>query len=284
MSAQPLPAHHAHLDDADVRAIVRLLGEVAGMHGSIQTKKRRVMEGLSELIRADMWACAIGTINNPQGAPTLLSFQYDHISVDERAAMTTYGQDAERPAPENVASAQLIAQAFHWTRRRDQLVSDAEWYGDPVNLQRHREMGYEDFLYSSYPLSEPGTYSIFGFYRRFGRAGFTDRDCRLIHIVTAEVDWLHEEREPVRNAQQMGTLPPRLRTVFILMLDGWDRQAIARQMHLSPHTVSDYMKQIYHHFGVDGHVALLRRFMAGERTGYDDPLEDAGPDALAPDT
>ena len=268
-------ASNTQLSEADVRAVVRLLGEVAAMRGDIPAKKRRLMDGLNELVGADMWVCAVATINTAQRIPSVVSLQHEGLSPEQAAAMARYGQDLNQPPPENVLSARLVEQHFHWTRRRDQMISDEQWYGDTVNVQRHREMGYDDFLYSSYPLDEPGVYSIFGFYRHFGRAGFTDRDCRLVHIVTAEVDWLHYEHEPMQQESRVFRLSPRLRAVLVLLLDGWDRKSIARHMHLSPHTVGDYMKQLYQHFGVDGHVALLRRFMTGAHADGDTEDDDA---------
>ena len=254
----------AQLAESDVRAIVRLLGELAGGKGGRAARKRLLMARLSELVGADMWICGIGTINTPERRPVLLSVQYDHIAEDEAAAITRYGQDHDRPLPENQYCLPLIERGRHWTRRRDQIVGDDVWYGDPVNVARHREMGYDEFLYSVYPVTGEGAYSVLAFYRRFGRPRFTDRDVRLVHIVASEVDWLHREEEPARQEATVARLTPRERAVFTLLLDGWDRQSIARAFGLSSHTVRDYMKRIYRRFGVDGHVALLRRFMDGD--------------------
>ena len=258
------------LEEGDARAVIRLLGEVAMVEGNHATKRRALMEGLNDLIDADMWLICHGTIDNPQRWPMVFSVVHDGATDEEIAAMADYGQDLDHPLLEHERSRQLAETYFvergqQCTARRNQIITDEEWYDNPVEVQRHQRLGYDDFLMTGYPLDDRGLYSLLEFFRRHGRPKFTDRDCRLVHIVAAEIPWLHYEGAPVGPSNRARELTPRERAILALMLDGWDRKAMSRELGLSFHTVGDYMKRIYKRFNVDGQVALLHQFMAGER-------------------
>ena len=47
--------------------------------------------------------------------------------------------------------------------------------------------------------------------------------------------------------------------------EGLTDKQIAGRVHLSPHTVKDYMKAIYRHFGVSSQLELIHRFRFGDR-------------------
>ena len=50
-------------------------------------------------------------------------------------------------------------------------------------------------------------------------------------------------------------------------MGGDARKAVARKLGLSGHTVADYTKVLYRHFGVNTRADLLTKFMAGEAAG-----------------
>ncbi|MDA8377552.1 MAG: LuxR C-terminal-related transcriptional regulator [Planctomycetia bacterium] len=58
-------------------------------------------------------------------------------------------------------------------------------------------------------------------------------------------------------------LPPRLRRVLPLLLQGVDIKCIAEVLNLSPYTVQEYVQDIYRHFGVCKRAQLQSLLAAG---------------------
>jgi hypothetical protein len=49
-----------------------------------------------------------------------------------------------------------------------------------------------------------------------------------------------------------------------MLVDAHDKDKIAHLLHISPHTVKDYMKAIYKHFDVSSQLELIHRFRFGD--------------------
>ena len=61
-----------------------------------------------------------------------------------------------------------------------------------------------------------------------------------------------------RDAGPVDHLTPREREVALLVVDGHSDREIAQRLHLSHHTVSQYVKRIYRKLDVASRVALTR--------------------------
>jgi DNA-binding CsgD family transcriptional regulator/GAF domain-containing protein len=82
---------------------------------------------------------------------------------------------------------------------------------------------------------------------------------RLPRAASALVTVLELDREPAgRAAGALLPLTAREREVAVLVVDGHADREIAERLHLSRHTVSQYVKRIYRKLGVDSRVALTR--------------------------
>ena len=73
----------------------------------------------------------------------------------------------------------------------------------------------------------------------------------------------------VKKMHEKGQLSPRERVVLIMLVEAHDKDKIADLLHLSPHTVKDYMKTIYKHFSVSSQLELIHRFRFGDRGDED---------------
>jgi DNA-binding NarL/FixJ family response regulator len=67
-----------------------------------------------------------------------------------------------------------------------------------------------------------------------------------------------EREQPHLSPARLSTLTPREREVAGLVVDGLGDREIAERLHLSHHTVSQYVKRIYRKLAVDSRVALTR--------------------------
>ncbi len=259
----PESSSQSLIREADVRAIVRLLGKIAGSTEPIATRKRDLMNGLCELIDADLWTWLISSgARNPKG-PTPVSFTHNIVG-DRYANYLTAMLDPQNPPPYNEHAAREFMQGRPFTRRRVQWLTDREWYESAFMKNVGIPNGVDDFISSVFPLG-PDSFSGLGLARAAGKSPFSERDTRIVHIILSEIDWLHAAELPDEQVQQDAPkLTPRQRAVLLYLLEGKSRQEIAGDLGISAHTANDHVKAIYKCFDVNSHPELLRRFRNGD--------------------
>lgn len=255
------------LGEQDVRAIVRLLGDVAILNGDPTLKRRRLMEGLNHLVGADGWLWSMTCVDVEAKTPICVNLLHGGLSPEQIAGWVESSQEQVVPLPEHRPITELFIQGEHFTRTRDQVVPDEVWYNHPTVRAYRLNLGIDHFLYSIYPL-DASTVSAIGLYRHVGRASFTPVQRRLTHIVLSEVKWLHEAGLPQDEGRSVPQLSPRLRTVLVLMLEGHDRKRIASLLGISPYTAAEYMRAVYRHFKVSSQLELIRRFTIGDERDW----------------
>lgn len=260
----------SELSNQDVRAMVRLLSKVAILDGELAVKKRALMVGLAELTGADGWLWTVTRLDMVRDAPMSLGMMHGGLTDEQVAGWIEMSHDLTHPPPEHEPLARALARSGHrhFTRTRQQIVSDEDWYRHPVVRQYRLERGIDHFLYSIFPLETPGVFSGVGLYRKVGREEFSARQRRIAHVVLGEVEWLHYAELPVDRGDGVPALTPRQRMVLVLLLEGRTRDEIARLLNISPHTSHDHIKAIYRHFTVSSQLALICRFKTGN--GLDD--------------
>ena len=252
------------VDEQDVRAMVRLMADVAVTPGGLLPQKRRLVEGLAELVDADRYMWNVTRFDGV-GPPVALSLLHNW-SEHHFTAISEWNY--QRPdARSNVAFAEMIREAAGrpWSRSLEQLTG-ADWWAQEqaaCDAARRTEMGGAIFCCHPVP-GRADTASMLGLHREQGRDPWTEREIRIAHVVFTEVPWLHAaEAVPEEDGTNVLPLPPRQQTVLTLLIDGKVPKEIASSLGLSVHTVRTYIRDIYAHFGVSGRPELLRRFMTG---------------------
>lgn len=255
------------LPESDVRAMVRLLADVAVVNSGIMDQKRRLMEGIAALSGSDHWMWNVGRFveGGPPVAVSLL-----HNLTEKQLALLAEDSYNRPNNPYNQAFIQMSLKHRHWTRRLEDML-DLNSLPDADNFYRYREgVDMAQSLFTVYRV--PGhadMYSAVGLHRSFGRKPYTRREMRIAHVLISEVGWLHEHGVPGEDGRQVEQMSPRLQIVLSLLIDGQTSKRIAHHLGLSDHTVRGYIKQIYKHFQVGSRTELLRRFMVGD--GQDSP-------------
>ncbi|BCU77357.1 hypothetical protein llg_20720 [Luteolibacter sp. LG18] len=250
-----------------MRAIVRLLAEVATDQGPVNRKRERLMEGLCRMIEAQAWVWAAAPSQIPGQQPVYLYHQTGGLRPDQ---LPPYLMAVEHPESGEMTMPfilELEAGGGHLTRHRQQIVSDERFRGSSVG-QLWEDAGLGPLILSFRPL-ERGAMSSVGIYRKLDQPAFTQRESKIAHILLSEVDWLHIEGLPVEESRSLPALSPRCRMVFSHLLHGRSRKQIAADLTLSVHTVNDYIKTLFSHFGVRSTPELLARFRVGD--GRDTP-------------
>jgi len=250
-----------HLSEPDVRAIVRLIGKAAGSTADVLSRKQELMTGLAALVGADGWLWSVTRVQD--GTPVCCGLLHGGLTSQQLTAWAESSQVTEPALLEHPACLEISTKQLHATRSREQMVPDEKWYSNPTVRKYRLEVGIDDFLYSLYPLGEPGFVSAIGFYRHIDRPRFSARDRRLVHIVLSEVPWLHIAGLPGDFGKSVPELTPRRRTVLVMLLNGMSRKEIGRALAISEHTAKDHIEAVYQHLGVSSHIDLVRRFYRG---------------------
>lgn len=249
------------LSDLDVRAIVRLLGEVSINPGDLPEKKRHLMDGLCRLVDADSWAWALATRMQPGELPVYVGFQHGGFSEEEFARYLAIHTRPEQASVTEPYARELVQHGTHITRTIQQIILDESKWDSPI-ARAWEECGFYAVCASHMPVGQ-GAYSGIALYRRFGRPRFDSREARITHIVMSEVPWLHYDGLPEDRSQKVNTLSPRLWLVHECLLQSFSRKQIAANLGISINTVNGYVNDIFRHFGVQSHTELLHRFYHG---------------------
>lgn len=248
------------LEYADAERIVRLLGEVAGMRASIAERRRAIMRGMAQLIEADVWVWVHSRISPGESGHTVFQMLDGGWADDiERGRFITAMNDREIG---NIGNPVLFHQP-HTTRLRQECISEDDPVQKPVLERWTRMSGLREGVFSVYPL-DGSHHSAIGFYRRSGRGAFSERERRIVHLITSQIDWLHRADTDVPgNTDRLLSLTARQRELLIHLLGGASRKEIAGRMHLSEYTVADYIKVIYRVLDVKSRAGLSSLFMIG---------------------
>jgi DNA-binding CsgD family transcriptional regulator len=251
------------IHEHDVRSMVRLIGNVAQLNGSISRKKRALMNGLGALVEADAWSWIVSRASTRNDNAAVASFMYEGLSEEQFTQYVRIMQDRTNTPVEYKALNDLRLTHKRFTRSWDQLVTPEQWYG-PANRSILDAVGFEHVVYSVQVLDNDGLFSGIALKRRLGRENFSPRQRRMVHVVTGEVSWLHHDDKLASVSHKIRPLPPRLRMVLTLLVDGNSVPQIAKRLNRSPHTIHDYTKEIYQHFAVKTRAGLLRHFISGD--------------------
>lgn len=249
------------LDAADVRAIVRILGETVTIPDAGDQRKF-VMSRLAVLLKADTWVWGVSPLLEPGKQPIYL---FHHTSGFDEARMARFLQAVDHPdsgamtAPLALA---MIEAGSRVTRDLSRIISPKRFHESPARPQwEAADIG--PLLISIGPVPGTGT-SVVGFYRHPGEPDFDLRETRIMHILLTELPWLHQAELPHVHSQGILALPPRQRLVLNQLVQGATRRTIASHLGLSENTVHGYVKEIFRHFGVHSQAELIARFTKGD--------------------
>ncbi len=252
----------ALLEERDARTIVSLLGEVAAICGDHIVKKRHLMNRLCELIDADRWAWGLAAQMDPEKPSIHISLLHGGFTESTYAAFTQAYSHPAMSAIHAPFARELQEQRCHLTRLREQI--------DPQETVKSSEAGpfwaqadINGVIFSLRPINE-SHFAVVGIYRRLAAPTFNLRENRIAHIVLSSVPSLHTHGWPDGTCVILPELSIRKRVVVDLLVQGYSRRKIADHLEISLHTVNDYVKAIFSHFGVHSQSELVAYFHHGD--------------------
>jgi hypothetical protein len=252
------------IPQSDAEAMLRLLSEVAKLHGPMPSKRRALMEGLARLTDADAWGWIISRAVDGCNAPAVGAFLCGGMDDQQITRYAQIMEDRDYLPIEYAALNQLRRTHNHFTRGWDELVTPVQWYG-PQNRHIIDTLGFEHVLYSVRVLDKDGYFSGISLKRKKDRPNFNLRERQITHMITGIVDWLHWDPKLATVTREVCPLPPHLRTMLILLVDPrLPVVGIASQLGIKHSTAKEYAQNLYRHFNVKGRNELLGRFLIGD--------------------
>lgn len=256
------PNPEATLAETDVRSMIRLVGQVVSSRNDHAGMKRLLMEGLCDLVNADAWVWCLGCEMEAGKMPVYLSMAHGGFDEERYAGMLRAAAHPDLAWISETMIRDMREKNTQVTRLREQLAARDELA--VAGIATHmKEADIGPFVIVMRPIDDRSV-STLGLYRRAAAPAFTERECRIAHIVLSEVPWLHEQGWPEDRGATVPNLSPRRQLVLNLLLEGRNRKDIADALSLSENTVATYQKAIYGHFGVNSHAALMHRFRQGD--------------------
>jgi len=252
----------ARLSSLDARSIVRLLGEVCALPDDHSVKKNHLMEGLCDLVDADYWLWALAAELEPGKFPVYVGFLSGRFSERELAEFLQIQTHPEM-IHWTIPLATAMRDSARLVTRNVQDQFDYQAFITSESGQLWTAAGIEPRCIAFRP-SQEGSATGIGLYRKTGRPLFTERESRIMHILLAEVPWLHEMGWPADRCAKIPTLSRRCWLVHEMLFQGYRRRQIAGHLGLSVHTVNGYVKEIYNHLSVRSQAELIARFQKGD--------------------
>jgi len=247
------------LSSADVRALLRLLGELRELGVGPAAWRAHLVASLEGLCGAQVAVVTELRVNaRPDFAPAncaeaVTPLQAVDLGIDasrrERFYRDLYFID-HRTDDALSAIVPLYGSAF--TVSRKNVIADRHWDRSVSANERFRPHGCDDFVMSMMPVAAFGVISSMELYRSRGRR-FGERERLFVELLHEELgrDWNRIEREAGAR------LTPRQRQVLARLTAGASEKELAYELNVSPHTVHEHVKAIHRAFGARSRGELL---------------------------
>ena len=205
------------LEETDVRGIVRIIGEIAGLRGGHAEKKRHLMERLCKMIDADAWDWALCQ-REPEKPQVYVSVLNGGFTEDGFVKLLQAVEHPGMVAATKKFFLELQEQKVHITRSRFQ-ISTARQLKRSGAIRAWEEANIGPAILSHCPLDETSSSAV-TLNRRFGRPEFSARESRIVHIMLSEIPWLHEQGWPEDRGVHVPALSKRQRLTLNLLING----------------------------------------------------------------
>jgi DNA-binding CsgD family transcriptional regulator len=250
---------HGH----DVRALLRLLGEIRELGASSSAWRAHLTSSLQRLCGCRATLALELTFRHGHPHP-----EHEHArrSIANLVDASESGIDATQRQrfyedilaydhqTDDTLNGLVAFYGTQYTRSRPEIVSDERWYRSAIANEKFRPHDCDHFLVSTVPVA-PHTVASLALFRGWGEPPFGAREKLLVELLHEELgrEWL-AAREP--------RLSPRQREVLELLRRGDSEKEVAAALELSVHTVHDHVKALHRAYGVRSRGELMARAAA----------------------
>ena len=244
----------------DLRRVYRLIGECRDLGKDTRVWFTHFLKGAAELVGAP--TVAGGHISGwlsgqPRG---LMIVDLGWRDEAARALFNTWVQQEDlRSDPFYARICELTQKRMSplMTKYRRQLIKDRQWYRTDHFHNWRKTVGVDDCLYSELSIGDGNLSQSITLHRALADRPFGEWEKRILH-------WLHHELAPLVGRQLLTAgdhsirgLPSHLRHTLACLLEGDSEKQASVRLRLSRHTIHDYIKALYRHFGVNSRAELM---------------------------
>lgn len=255
------------LRHADVRSLLRLMGEIGELPRDRRVRTAHMMEGLCRITRARAGTVTVANHTyDRRGRRRINVIEGQLVGVDDRGQAVVQ-EYLKRLEPADPLSHPLYStEGALVVRAREQLLGADAWHRSAHFNEVRRGMGVDDCVAAKIVVAETPSKVVqtVCIHRAVHDGTFGPRHWQMMELFLAEAQPFIDPQESLTLRPQPidgRPLSPRLAEVLGALLQGDSAKQIARRLGLSIHTVRDYVKTLYARFGVSGHGELLALFV-----------------------
>jgi len=272
----PRPPEPDSLRPVDAIRMLRLMSSLAAVRNDPRSWRYKLLEELMELLPASATCAFILKNVVAESAPVVVSL-FDagfKAGAHRQAFLQEFNTAPFRDAFSRRVVDRFIANRLETlTLLRADVIDDRTWYADGIIQPLRRAAGVDDCLLSLHrgtdrgmayalylfrPLAPPGVHDL---EENVPPHRFTARERTLLDVLHSGLDRMYRSEESTHRLNRAAELPPRLRQTLEGLLAGLTERQVATKLSLSVHTVHDYVKALYTHFGVSSRNELMSKWM-----------------------
>ena len=272
-------AQSGSIASKDVVAMLRMQGMLGSMRNDLRAWRNELLLGMNRLFPAAVSAAFIMKDVRAGGVPTVVSIFEAGFQVEgQRNAFMQEFNVAPFQDPLSVKAVErFVSQELDtYTCLRGDVIDDDGWNNNLHVLTHRKGSGLGDCICSLHRGAERSTaYMVCAFRRIASKPAegsvpsgkvvaadrFGERERVLLDTLHRGLDWLYTAEESAHKLNRASGLAPRLKQTLEFLLAGETERQIAGKMKISVHTVHDYVKSLYVHFGVSSRNELMTKWV-----------------------
>jgi len=242
----------------DVQSILRLVGGAAELWYQPQLQRQFTLDSLCRILGARVGVCY--TIGDVLHGGKMPCDQFTHVGLDEKGVKLFEDYLATGTPRDPVLDVLAVMPGRVITFTRREAVADEDWYKSDHYKQLRQPLGIGPTLYIKIVAQSIGRETLVMLARPAGGEAFTERDAYLTDLCLSEMAWPFTPDTTVVDPK-VESLQPRLKKVMKHLLEGDSEKQVALKLKLSPHTVHEYVKDLYTELGVSSRGELLAQWV-----------------------
>lgn len=243
---------------SDVQAIIRMVGGAAELWYEPTLQRQFTLDSLRGMLDASAGVCF--TLGDALLGGMTPCSQIATVGLDETGQMLFEEYlRCGRPHDPVMDVLQTIPGRVVTLCRRD-AIADTDWKKSDHFKRLRKPLNLGPTLYLRISAQSIGRETIVMILRETAAEAFTPRDAYLADLCLSEMAWPFT---PDMNYTDpaIERLQPRLKKVMKLLLEGDSEKQVAYKLKLSPHTIHEYVKDLYAELRVSSRGELLAQFV-----------------------
>ena len=242
----------------DVQAVLRLVGGAAELWYEPTLQRSFTLDSLCRMLNAKVGVCfTLGDVLVGGMTPCK---DFTQVGLDETGVMLfeEYLRSGKPRDPVVEVLSAIDGRVITMTRR--EAVADEDWYRSTHFKQLRKPLKLGPSLYVKIVAQSIERTTVVVLFREEGSEAFTERDAYLADLCLSEMAWPFTPEMSYVDPR-VEALQPRLKKVMKLLLEGDSEKQVAFKLNLSPHTVHEYVKNLYAELQVSSRGELLAQFV-----------------------